>query len=116
MQNAFDEQALMQRVDGDIEFLEETVEMLDEDGPELLSKINEAAASGNAEAIVSPAHTLKVMLSDFCAEKAEQAALQVETMGRQQQMDGITTFADTLSQETDKLREALHAFLEANKS
>ena len=58
-----------------MEFLEETIEMLDEDAPELLSKIHEAAAAGNAEAIVSPAHTLKGMLSNFCADKAEQAAL-----------------------------------------
>ena len=33
MSSAFDEDALMDRVDGDVEFLEETIAVLDEDSP-----------------------------------------------------------------------------------
>ena len=46
MPDAFDEVALMDRVDGDVEFLEETIAMLDEDSPALLEQIRTAAASG----------------------------------------------------------------------
>ncbi len=40
----FDEQALMDRVDGDLEFLDETIAMLDEDCPSLLDQIEAARA------------------------------------------------------------------------
>ena len=46
MTEEFDEQALMDRVDEDIEFLEETIAMLDDDAPGLLNEIRSAAASG----------------------------------------------------------------------
>ena len=63
MSDAFDENALMDRVDDDVEFLEETVTMLDEDSPALLEQIRVAAASGDAAALVKPAHALKGMLA-----------------------------------------------------
>ena len=73
MQDAFDENALMDRVDGDVEFLEETISMLDEDSPALLEQIRTAAASRDAENLVQAAHALKGMLANFCAEPAEAA-------------------------------------------
>ncbi len=43
MSDAFDEAALMERVDGDVEFLQETIAMLDEDCPALLDQVHAAA-------------------------------------------------------------------------
>ena len=61
MLNAFDEQALMERVDGDVEFLDETIAMLDEDSPALLDEIHAAARSGDAAAGVLFANVLGTM-------------------------------------------------------
>ena len=74
MSCAFDEEALLERVDGDIEFLEETVAMLDEDSPALLEAIRAAVRSSDAAALVKAAHALKGMLANFCAEPAAAAA------------------------------------------
>ena len=75
MSAVFDQTALMDRVDHDIEFLAETVAMLDEDSPSLLEQIRAAVAAGDAAALVAPAHALKGMLANFCAASAEGAAL-----------------------------------------
>ena len=112
MSEEFDEQALMERLDDDVEFLEETTQMLDDDAPGLLEEIRSAAASGNADALVKPAHTLKGMLSNFCAASAEAAAREVEMMGREQRFADVAPAIEALQGQTDRLREALHKFLQ----
>jgi len=116
MSEAFDEQALMDRVDDDIEFLEETIAMLDEDCPDLLSQIQAAAASGDAEALVKPAHALKGVLANFCAAPAEAAAREVEMMGREQRLSEVGSAVETLQMETERLRTALSTFVQARKT
>ena len=111
MADAFDENALMERVDGDVEFLDETVAMLDEDSPALLDEIRAAAESGDAAALVKPAHALKGMLANFCAEPAEAAARALETMGREERLAGVDSAVDCVRSETERLRKALHEFI-----
>jgi len=108
MSDAFDEKALMDHVDGDREFLEETVAMLDEDSPGLLEQIRAAAVSRDAAALVKPAHALKGMVANFCAEPAASAAREVEMMGREERLADVNAAVDKLEREMQRLREALH--------
>ena len=111
MSQPFDEHALMDRIDGDTEFLEETIAMLDEDSPALLEDIRTAVASRDAEKLARAAHALKGMLANFCAEPAETAAREVETMGREGQLADVESAAARAGQETERLRDALREFL-----
>ncbi len=111
MPDAFDENALMERVDGDVEFLDETITMLDEDSPALLDEIHAAVESGDAAALVRPAHALNGMLANFCAEPAETAARALETMGREGQLADAPAAADRVRRETERLKKALREFL-----
>ena len=111
MPDAFDENALMERVDGDVEFLDETITMLDEDSPALLDEILAAAGSGDAAALIRSAHALKGMVANFCAEPAETAARELETMGREGRLANVGSAADRVQSETERLRKALHEFL-----
>ena len=113
MSDAFDEDALMDRVDGDLEFLDETVAMLDEDSPVLLEEIRAAVRSRDAAALVKPAHALKGMLANFCAEPAEAAARELELMGREERLVDVAMSADRVQRETQQLQAALHDFLKA---
>jgi HPt (histidine-containing phosphotransfer) domain-containing protein len=112
MSEVFDERALMERIDGDLGFLEEIVSMLDVDGPDLFRQIKEAAVQADADAVVGPAHTLKGMLANFCSASAETAAREVEMMGREHRMVNIESAVITLQKETEQLTVALHRFLE----
>ena len=82
MPSTFNPDELLERVDNDDDFLRETVEMLESDGPDLLEQLRAAAAAGDPAAVARAAHTLKGMLSNFCAPDAHAAALAVEQMGR----------------------------------
>ena len=67
MSQVFDEQELLERIDGDWDFLGETVQMLASDGPELIRQLRDAVASGNAPEVGRLAHSLKGMISNFCS-------------------------------------------------
>ena len=112
---AFDHDELMDQIDGDIEFLEESVEIFDEDVTPLLDQIRAAAASRDAEALVTPAHTLKGLLSNFCADAAERAAREIEECAREPRLDGIDALVQGLEQETSRLGSELHTFLETQR-
>ena len=114
MSEPFDKAELMERVDDDMEFLEETVEMLDEDAPGLIDQIRAAVDAGDAEALTHSAHTLKGMLGNFCAPAAFESARKLEFMGREATLDGAAAGLEEAERLTNELREALRAFIASN--
>ena len=78
----FDEAELMERVDDDVAFLAETVQMLETDGRALMVELRTAVASDDAQAIGRTAHTLKGMISNFCSPAVQTLALDVEKAGK----------------------------------
>ncbi|MHC5114056.1 MAG: Hpt domain-containing protein [Planctomycetota bacterium] len=111
MSDVFNETELMDRVDGDLEFLAETIAMLDEDSPALLEQLHVAAEGGDAAALGATAHALKGMLANFCAPAAEAAALELERMGREQRLDDVGAAVVRARAETERVRAALNEFL-----
>jgi len=107
----FDKDALLDRVDGDAEFLAETVEILDEDAPSLLEEIRGAAGARDAARLATAAHTMKGLVSNFCAEPAREAAERLEVMGRGGDLDQsghLDEAVTTLETEAGRLNTALH--------
>jgi two-component system, sensor histidine kinase and response regulator len=82
MTPAFDKTELLERVDNDLSFLAETVQMLETDGRALMRQVSAALAAGDAPAVRRAAHTLKGMISNFCAPAVQSLALEVETAGK----------------------------------
>src|SRR6185436_2225656 len=82
MSAVFDEKELLDRIDNDWEFLGETVQMLNSDGPALMDEIRRAADASDAAALGRAAHTLKGMIANFCSPQTHQCAFEVEKMGR----------------------------------
>lgn len=111
MNNAFDKQELLEELDGDREFLVESLEMLDDDAPALLDQIRDALDKGDAAAVGVGAHTLKSMVGNFCAQPAFDAALQLEALGRSGELDKCGESLQSLESEVGRLQRALHEFL-----
>ena len=112
MPDPFDKEALMDRLDGDVEFLAETVEILDEDGPPLMEELRAAAAAADAERIAKAAHAIKGMVSNFCAEPAHAASLRIEEMGRAGAIDDVDEAIAGLENESTRLKSALVDFVQ----
>jgi protein-histidine pros-kinase len=111
----FDENELLARVDNDQEFLGETVQMLATDGRQLLEQIRSAAASRDAPALGRAAHTLKGMISNFCAPAAHASAFEVEKIGKAGDLAAAPVAIQTLEAQLEALIAALTEFLGATK-
>ena len=57
MASTFDEDELRDRVNNDLEFLAETVQMLQYDGPSAMQQIRHALAAGDAPSLRTAPHT-----------------------------------------------------------
>lgn len=78
MSRAFDENELLERVDNDLGFLADTVQMLESDGRALMQELKVALAAADPAAAGRTAHTLKGMISNFCAPDVQALALDAE--------------------------------------
>ena len=113
MSGPFDREELMNRVDGDAEFLAETVAILDEDSPSMLDELRAAAAAGDAERLAMAAHAFKGMAANFCAEAVAATALRLEAMGRDGNVADAEATVATLVEEAAQLSHALHVLVES---
>jgi two-component system sensor histidine kinase/response regulator len=98
---------LWQRVDGDAGFLAETCEMFAEDYPALVDAVATALAKNDAPGAAAAAHTLKGMISNFCAPRAHAVAVDLESAARAGDIGGATKLFDSLRHELRELDTAL---------
>ena len=113
MAQLFDEAELMERVDDDVEFLADTVQMLEADGRALMVELKAAAASGDAPAVGRIAHVLKGMVSNFCSPAVQTLALEVEKAGKAGDGAGATAASAKLEPGLEALIVELVAFVRA---
>jgi HPt (histidine-containing phosphotransfer) domain-containing protein len=99
--------ALMDRLEGDRELLQELVALYLEDEPGLLDQIARAVDSKDADALRRSAHTLKGSVGNFCAPGAHAAALALEDAGRSGELKAASVLFDRLRQELVSVRVAL---------
>ncbi len=112
----FDKPMLLDRIDNDMEFLADTVGMLEEDGPDLLGQIRAAIEAGDHEALAVAAHTYKGMVSNFCADSTVAAALKLEMMGKSHDLNGALEAVALLEDLGVQLVTALRGLLQDNLS
>jgi two-component system, sensor histidine kinase and response regulator len=115
MDRTFDQEALLERVDGDLGFLEQAVQMLEADGQSLMREVRAALAAQDALAVGRTAHALKGMISNFCSPTAQAAALEVEEAGKADNLVAATTAADQLEQQLQVLIGELVEFVKARQ-
>jgi two-component system, sensor histidine kinase and response regulator len=113
MARTFDETELLERVDNDTAFLAETVDMLTSDGPPLLDELRRALSAGDAPGVGRTAHSIKGMLSNFCAPQAHAAAQRVEQAGKSGDLAAAPAAVQTLQEDLDSLTRELLEFVKA---
>lgn len=106
---AFDREIALARVGGDIELLKEIAILFLEDYPKVLAELHDAVAANDAKALERSAHGLKGSVSNFGANAAVEAALQLEMMGRAKQLAEVTQVLCTLELALASLRPELES-------
>ena len=116
MATTFNEHELLERVDNDVGFLAETVEMIAADGPGLMEQLRAALTAGDAAGVTRHAHAIKGMISNFCAPEAQAAALAVEKLGKAGDAAGAAGPAEELGAKLAALTAELQALVRAKAS
>ena len=106
-QEAFDREAALRRFGGDAAALNRSTEAFSEGCPERLAEIREALSRGSGKDLERAAYRLGWALSLFSAAAALDAALKLERMGREGNINGAETVYRVLEAEIGRLKEAL---------
>ena len=107
----FDRDALLSRVEGDVELLRTLVGVFKADRPHRMKEIEAALQASDAAALSAAAHTIKGALSVFGAEPARSIAEELETLGREGRIDGASALVERLADAVDQTERGLDTFV-----
>jgi two-component system sensor histidine kinase/response regulator len=99
--------ALLDRLDGDRELLNELADLFLEDYPARKATLAAAVSGRDGHALEAVAHLFRGSVTIFGAEAASAAALRLELMGREDCWDGVEEAAAVLAGELERLESAL---------
>jgi len=105
--------AALAGVRGDRDLLRDIARAALEESPRLVEDIERALTRGDATALRLSAHTLKGSIRYFEAKQAFEYAYQLETMGKNDDMENAGTVLHALKEEISRLSEALGKHLRA---
>ncbi len=105
----------LDRLGGDEELLQELCKIYLEESPKLLEKLRRAVADGDAETIRFVAHSIKGEVSYLGAEKASQAARDLEKMGNENDLSKAAAVFAILEREVFGLQSALKNISRTNQ-
>ncbi len=108
----FDKDEALKMLEGEEEFLKELAEIFINDAPEHMSEIEEAVNCRNSEALVKSAHKLKGATANFGKNATTDTAFKLESMSRENNMDGVEEVYGTLVKDIEGLVNALKEIVE----
>jgi len=83
----FCRRAALEQMDGDAELLTEAAKMFIEESPAWLASVRDGVARRDCQAVVGSAHRLKGAVGNFGANPVRDAALRLELLGREGNLD-----------------------------
>ena len=111
MSDSLDKAELVERIENDLEFLADALEVYNEDCPQLISQMRDALSHQHSAALGAAAHTLKGLLSNFAAHPAVEAALKLEAMASHHELSGAEQALAVLENESNRVKVALEEML-----
>ena len=109
-EEVMDRAKALSRIDGDEALFGEMIELFRDEAPRTRSQIEDSIARGDADALEQAAHKLKGSVLNLAATPTAQAALRLETMGRNQDLTDAREAFEGLEREFQRLELALAAF------
>ena len=101
---------MLSRLDGDTELATQLAAIFIDEYPRMLERLRGAVATGTADDVRRAAHALKGSVSNFVDGGPTATAFELETMGRNGQLDGTAAVLDRLEQEIVALTVCLQDF------
>jgi len=111
MEPLIDQEALLERVDGDPGFLASMIGIFVADAPVRLEAIRAAVRGADAHALEHAAHSLKGSLATMAAEGAAKDAFALEELGRSGRVEGAAVALARLERRVAQVTAALQDLL-----
>jgi len=103
---------LAERLDRDFELFVELSELFFEDSSLLLNKIENSINKNDSEALRKAAHTLKGAVSNFSAQRAYDAAYELEAAGKDCVLENAPEKLNSLKKEISDVINAMKSLVE----
>ena len=103
----YDRSAVLEILDGDEELLRELVQVFLADYPDHLAQIHQALGAADAALLERAAHTLKGAASNFAADPVTAKALELENMGKEDNLANAAAALHALEARLAQLNDAL---------
>jgi HPt (histidine-containing phosphotransfer) domain-containing protein len=88
---ASDQKRALARLGGDLILFRRLARLFLNSAPSLMSEIREAISQADSRTVERASHKLKGSAGYFCAESVQQAALRLETLGRNKDLSNAAT-------------------------
>jgi two-component system sensor histidine kinase/response regulator len=111
-ESVFDQDAALDRVEGNRELFQEIIGLFFDEIPGLLSAIHESMVRRDATALERVAHTLKGAMSNLSAKDAFAAALQLEMLGHGGDLTNVEEVYVELEKAIIRLKGVLAALVD----
>jgi two-component system sensor histidine kinase/response regulator len=98
---------LLERIDGDLEFVAELAQTFELDYPDKMKAVHAAVARGDGEGLRQTAHGLKGALANLAAIHAADLAAQLEQAGNENNMTHVPVLIQQLEKELPRVTAAL---------
>ena len=113
---AFDRDAALERMDGDVELMKELVGLFLDECPQRMAEIREALTRRDATKLRQAAHTLKGSVGNFGAREAFEGARRLETIAQEQDWEHAEEAWAALEAAIDRLKPAMAEVCQATAS
>ena len=115
MENLLNKKELLEKVFWDKELLNQIIDMFLEMFPEMMASIEECIKNGDADSLVRAAHSFKGSVGNFSRDGAFEQAVELERLGKSQDMEHAPQVFQTMQKEVNHLVHALEELrLEVN--
>ena len=108
MDDILDKAEALSRVENDMDLLRDLVNDYHNDSPNLMKALKAAIADKDVKQVKHNAHTIKGLVSIFCAKPAFETALKLEMMAHHNQLDGAEADYVVLEMELGRLGPVLN--------
>jgi|GEM_PF-6362260 len=107
----FDRHHVLELAAGDMEFLKGLIDLFGQSAPKLVTQITAHLAHGESDAAYKKAHQLKGSIGNFGADRAREAAADVEHLGRKGETAAASERVPHLKAEVEALVTSLRALV-----
>lgn len=110
MENLLNKKELLEKVFWDKELLNQIIDMFLEMFPDMMASIEESIKNADSESLVRAAHSFKGSVGNFSRHGAFEQAVELETIGKSQDLRDAPQVFQTMQKEVNLLVHALEEF------